>query len=178
MASLIIFIGFTIFILINIFVPNGWFSKKDTFMKTFILTFTTMFLFMGLAYGIALKKFKTKKDVFKVFLEIAREQSGFILVLIGALTFINLFSQTGMAALISNFFTNATQKMHLDKQPLLLLIIFIFVVSILNLFMAGRITKVLMIGPMFIPTFLKLNVHPVIVGAALRIGDSPTNIIT
>src|SRR5208337_511431 len=59
-----------------------------------------------------------------------------------------------------------------------LLIGFIVVVTILNLFFTPAIAKWAIFAPVFVPLFVQLNIDPAAVLAAYRVGDSPTNAIT
>jgi aminobenzoyl-glutamate transport protein len=59
-----------------------------------------------------------------------------------------------------------------------LLIGFIAVVMILDLFFTPAIAKWAIFAPVFVPLFVTLNVDPAAVLAAYRIGDSPVNSIT
>ncbi|MDI4567776.1 MAG: AbgT family transporter, partial [Mycoplasma sp.] len=177
-AALGVFIIFSFVVIFNMFVPGGLLTQPGAFLGSITLLFTLLFFFMGLAYGVSIKMFKNKTDVFKTFLEIVKEQGGFILVVISAFTFISLFTATGMATLISNLCSDLINAMGIQKQPLLLMIVFIVILAFLNLFSAGMTSKILMLGPIFFPLFLDLGIHPFIVAAAYRIGDSPTNIIT
>jgi aminobenzoyl-glutamate transport protein len=59
-----------------------------------------------------------------------------------------------------------------------LLLAFIVVVTILNLFFTPAIAKWAIFAPVFVPLFVQLAVDPSAVLAAYRVGDSPTNAIT
>jgi len=62
--------------------------------------------------------------------------------------------------------------------PLWLLLGFIVVVLILDLFFTPAIAKWAIFAPVFVPLFVQLSVDPAAVLAAYRIGDSPPNAIT
>src|SRR5262245_55551854 len=59
-----------------------------------------------------------------------------------------------------------------------LLIGFIVVVMILDLFFTPAIAKWAIFAPVFVPLFVTLNIDPAAVLAAYRIGSSPVNSIT
>ena len=59
-----------------------------------------------------------------------------------------------------------------------LLLAFIVVVTILNLFFTPAIAKWAIFAPVFVPLFVQLAVDPSAVLAAYRVGNSPTNAIT
>ena len=68
----------------------------------------------------------------------------------------------------------------LAKSPILLIIGFILVTAIINLFVGGLTSKWMLLGPIFIPMLYQANPNmtPDVVAAAYRLADSSTNIIT
>ena len=59
-----------------------------------------------------------------------------------------------------------------------LLLGFIVVVTMLNLFFTPAIAKWAIFAPVFVPLFVQLAVDPAAVLSAYRVGDAPTNSIT
>ena len=68
------------------------------------------------------------------------------------------------------------KSMNLGGVPLLLL--FILLVTFLNLFMMSGSAKWLILAPIFVPMFMHLGYAPELTQLVFRIGDSATNIIT
>ena len=63
---------------------------------------------------------------------------------------------------------------------MLLLIGFVLVTALINLFVGGLTSKWMLLGPIFIPMLYMVNseMTPDLVAAAFRVADSATNIIT
>jgi aminobenzoyl-glutamate transport protein len=59
-----------------------------------------------------------------------------------------------------------------------LLLAFIVVVTIIDIFIVAAIAKWAIFAPVFVPLLMKLGVEPEAVLAAYRVGDSPMNAIT
>jgi aminobenzoyl-glutamate transport protein len=59
-----------------------------------------------------------------------------------------------------------------------LLIAFVLVVMIMNLFIGSMSAKYALLAPVFLPMLLMAGISPEFTQAAYRVGDSTTNIIT
>ena len=64
------------------------------------------------------------------------------------------------------------------NDPFMNLIVFILLISIINLIMVSATSKWAIISYIFIPIFYEQGIEPDIVQCAFRIGDSSTNAIT
>ena len=56
-----------------------------------------------------------------------------------------------------------------------MIVLFVFLVLFVNLFMISGSTKYLIFGPIFVPLFMQLNIHPALTQMAYRVGDCCTN---
>ena len=59
-----------------------------------------------------------------------------------------------------------------------LIISFVLLTAMLNMFMGSASAKWAIMAPVFIPMFMLLGYHPGLTQAAFRVGDSVTNVIT
>ncbi|MFG0312764.1 MAG: AbgT family transporter, partial [Phycisphaerales bacterium] len=59
-----------------------------------------------------------------------------------------------------------------------LIIAFILVTMVVNLFVGSMSAKYALIAPIFVPMFMLIGIRPEMTQTAYRIGDSTTNIIT
>ena len=106
---------------------------------------------------------------------------GYVIVLtFFCYNFLALLTYTNIGTYITYLGSEALKSLGLAKYPILLIIGFIIVTSIINLFVGGLTSKWLLLGPVFIPMLYHANsaMTPDIVAAAYRIADSSTNIIT
>ena len=65
-----------------------------------------------------------------------------------------------------------------DMPVPVLLVLFILVTMIFNMFVGSMSAKYLMFAPIFVPMFMMVGISPELTQAAYRIGDSVSNIIT
>lgn len=149
-------------------------------MDNIILLITFAFFLPGLMYGVKVKKFNKAIDVVK---GLANQMSnmGYILVLTFiSYNFLALLSYSNIGTYITFLGAKALEILGLSKYPILLLIGFIIVTAIINLFVGGLTSKWMLLGPIFIPMLYQVNnsLTPDIVSAAYRIADSSTNVIS
>lgn len=149
-------------------------------MDNIILLITFAFFVPGLVYGIKVKKFNKAIDVVK---GLAHQMSnmGYILVLTFiSYNFLALLSYSNIGTYITYLGAKGLEVLGLSKYPILLLIGFIIVTAIINLFVGGLTSKWMLLGPIFIPMLYQVNnaLTPDIVSAAYRIADSSTNVIS
>ena len=150
------------------------------FMDNIILIITFVFFVPGLLYGKKLKKFNNAMDVVQA---MSKQMSGMgsILVLtFFCYNFLALLSYSNLGTYITYLGATGLQSLGLSDSPILLLIGFIIVTAIINLFVGGLTSKWMLLGPIFIPMLYQVNgaLTPDMVSAAYRIADSSTNVIS
>ena len=155
-------------------------SKVTPFMDNIILIITFAFFVPGLVYGIKIKKFNNAMDVVKA-LSNQMSNMGYILVLTFiSYNFLALLSYSNLGTYITYLGARGLEIMGLSKYPIVLLIGFIIITAIINLFVGGLTSKWMLLGPIFIPMLYQANnaLTPDIVAAAYRVADSSTNVIS
>ena len=157
---------------------NG--EKVKPFMDNIILIITFVFFVPGLFYGKKVKKFNNAMDVVSA---LAKQMSnmGYVLVLTFiSYNFLALLSYSNLGTYITYLGSEGLQALGISEYPILLLIGFIIVTAIVNLFVGGLTSKWLLLGPIFIPMLYQVNssLTPDMVSAAYRIADSSTNVIS
>ena len=85
-----------------------------------------------------------------------------------------LFRSLGLIIAIDG--AHILQEMEIGMIPLL--IMFVILSGIINLFMGSASAKWAILGPVFIPMFMLLGYSPELSQAVYRVGDSVTNIIS
>ncbi len=134
------------------------------------------FLIPGLAYGIASGEITNDKHAAKLMLDSMAAMAPIIVLAFVAGQFIAYFSHSGLDAMLA-----MTGGMWLGKAGLgagVLVIAFIFVTLLFNLFMGSMSAKYALFAPIFIPMFMLVGISPELTQAAYRVGDSVSNIIT
>lgn len=150
------------------------------FVDNIILLITMVFFISGLFYGKATKKFKTSSDLVKAMSKQVGSMGYVIVLTFFSYNFLALLSYSGFGNYITYLGAEALKALGLANSPALLIIGFIIITSIINLFVGGLTSKWMLLGPIFIPMLYRANagMTPDVVGAAYRIADSSTNIIT
>ena len=155
-------------------------KEVTPFLDNIILMITFAFFVPGLFYGVKLGKFTKAIDVVKA---MAKQMSGmgYVLVLtFFSYNFLAVLSKSNIGTYITFLGGELLQSLGLAKYPILLIIGFIIVTSVINLFVGGLTSKWMLLGPIFIPMLYAANssMTPDVVAAAYRVADSSTNIIT
>ncbi len=155
-------------------------QEVTPFLNNIILVITFVFAAIGIAFGVASGKFGSMMDVVKAMVK-QMDTMGYILVLtFFCYNFLGVLSYSGLGAYITYLGANALILLGLQSYPVLLLIGFVLVTALINLFVGGLTSKWMLLGPIFIPMLYMVNpaMTPDLVAAAFRVADSATNIIT
>ena len=135
-----------------------------------------LFFFVGSAYGIGAGTIKKGEDIPKLMAKGIGGSIGFIVVVLPASLFVELFRISRFDVVLSVNGADWLKAMNLGGIPLLLM--FIVLVTVLNFFMMSGSAKWLILAPIFVPMFAQVGFSPALVQVAYRVGDSPTNMIT
>ena len=155
-------------------------SKVTPFMDNIIILITFLFFLPGVFYGMKVGKFKSANDVV-VGMGKQMGTMGSVLVLtFFSYNFLALLSKSGLGNYITYLGANLLKAVNLSEYPMLLIIGFILITGLINLFVGGLTSKWMLLGPIFVPMLYQVNSNmtPEVVAAAYRVADSSTNIIT
>jgi len=155
---------------------TGGLIGDSPFMNGLIVFIALVFLVAGAAYGFGAKTMKGSADVIKAMEKAVIGLGGLIFLLFFISQFIALFTYTNLATISAVRVGDWLETLGLG--PIALLVGFVLVVTVLNLFITGIIPKWAIFAPVFVPLLMRLGVQPGAVLAAYRVGDSPTNAIT
>ncbi|MBV8954919.1 MAG: AbgT family transporter [Solirubrobacterales bacterium] len=146
------------------------------FMESLVFMISLVFFVAGYAFGRGAGTIKTSTDVINAIVKQWGTLVGLLFLFLLISQFLAYFNYSNIPALAAAGIGHALEGVHIPA--IWLLILFIGIVTVVNLILSGAIPKWAIFAPIFIPVFLKLNVNPATVVAAYRIGDSPTNVIT
>jgi aminobenzoyl-glutamate transport protein len=155
---------------------TGALIGDSPFMNGLIVFVALAFLATGAAYGFGARTMKGSADVIKAMEKAVIGLGGLIFLLFFISQFIALFTHTNMATIAAVKLGDSLS--HAGLGPVPLLVGFVLVVTVLNLFITGIIPKWAIFAPVFVPLMMRLHVAPEATLAAYRVGDSPTNAIT
>ena len=153
---------------------------KGHFAKNVIVFVSFAFFMSGLFYGVRRGKYRSAQDVVAAMTKQVRELSYMFVLTFFCFNFLALLTYSGVGAYVTYMGVRAILALNLESSPVLLLIAFIVMGSIVNLFVSSLSAKWLMLGPIFIPMLYHVNssLTPEVVCAAYRTADPCTNIIT
>lgn len=134
------------------------------------------FLIPGLAYGIASKEITSDKHAAKLMLDSMAAMAPIIVLAFVAGQFIEYFTYSNLGRMMAMSGGIWLGKSGFSAEMLILA--FIGVTLVFNLFMGSMSAKYALFAPIFIPMFMMVGISPELTQAAYRVGDSVSNIIT
>lgn len=178
-VAVTVFVGI---ILLGI-IPEGGFlrdPKTGSILKSPFLSGIVAFIFLGgviagLAFGIGAKTIKSDNDVVKGMSKSMETLGSYIVLVFFAAQFVAFFNWTNLGQILAVEGAMALKASGLGPIPLMIL--FIIITAVLNLFIGSASAKWAIMAPIFVPMFMLLGYSPELVQAAYRVGDSVTNII-
>ena len=135
-----------------------------------------LFTLPGLAYGITVNKINNSDDFVEGMTESMKTMGSYIVLSFFAAQLINYFDYSNMGTILSTTGADFLKSINLVGLPILLG--FILLTAIINLFMGSASAKWTLLSPIFTPMFYELNITPEATLMAYRIADSTTNIIS
>ena len=151
-------------------------SALNTFFGTIEILVCLLFIIPGITYGILLKEIKNDKDVAKMASDSMASMGAYIVLAFIAGQFVAYFNWTNMGAITAVKGANLLQTMGLTGTPLLLS--FLVVAAMMNMFMGSASAKWAFMAPIFVPMLMLVGFSPELTQVTYRVGDSVTNIIT
>ncbi|TAA69179.1 AbgT family transporter [Planococcus salinarum] len=149
---------------------------QSPFMSSLVPIITILFFIPGLFYGIATKNIRSDKDVASHLSDTMAAMGMFVVLAFTAGQFVAYFTESNMGMVIGVYGAQFLEGANLTGIPLILG--FIFVTGIINLFIGSASAKWAMMAPVFVPIMMYLGYSPELTQMAYRIADSTTNIIS
>lgn len=134
------------------------------------------FIIPGVVYGLVLGNIRNSKDTAKVMIEAIANMAPIIVLAFFAAQFIEYLKFSNLDKMIA--FEGGMMLSQSSLGPSELVIAFILVTMVFNLFIGSMSAKYTMFAPIFVPMLMFAGVSPELTQAAYRIGDSTSNIIT
>lgn len=155
---------------------DGSLLPKSPLMDALVPIICLFFLAVGIAYAFGSGAVRSAGELPGMIQKGITNLSGLLLITFPASLFIYEFNRSGLSTLISVYGERFLRTIHLTGFPML--IVFILVISFLNLFLYNGSSKWLILAPFLVPMFTNLGIHPALTQVAYRIGDSCTNNLT
>lgn len=165
------------------FVPNiGYFiPEKGGFLESPVIKGVVTLIFIlagasGVAYGLAIKKFKNDADIMKGMGDAMKTLAAYIVLVFFAAQFVAFFKWSNLGIIIAIDGARAIASTNMGLIPLT--IMFIILSASINILMGSASAKWAILAPVFIPIFMLLGYSPELTQVIYRIGDSVTNVIS
>jgi aminobenzoyl-glutamate transport protein len=155
---------------------HGTGNRFDRWVECIVPLIFFCFVGPGIAYGITVGEIRNDKHLAKLFIGAMASMAPIIVLAFFAAQFIEYFQWSGLDRMLA---MGGGQVLgQADMSIWLLIVVFILVTLVFNLFIGSMSAKYAMFAPIFIPMFMMIGISPELTQAAYRIGDSVSNIIT
>nr|MCU0856083.1 AbgT family transporter [Paracoccaceae bacterium] len=155
---------------------TGGIMAGSPFMSGLIILISTVFLFVGYAYGKAAGTIPNVTAAIGLIVKTWGNLAGMIFLLFVIANFIAFFNYTNLATVLAVNLADFLQTTNLGATSYIIL--FVVVVAIIDIILTGALAKWAILAPVFVPLFMRLGGDPDLVLATYRVGDSPMNVIT
>ncbi|MBS3796281.1 MULTISPECIES: AbgT family transporter [unclassified Pseudoalteromonas] len=145
-------------------------------MQSIVPLIFLLFWIPGAVYGFVAGTFKTSKDMIMAMTKAMEGMAYYIVMAFFCALFIAAFAQSNLGALLAIEGAAVLKAMSLPSGVTIIGIIFL--TAFVNLFVGSSSAKWALLGPIFVPMLMQLNISPDLTQAAYRVGDSSSNIIT
>ena len=133
-------------------------------------------LLPGIVFGFMSGSFKSTKDMIDSMTKAMQGMSYYIVMAFFCALFIDAFGKSNLGALLA--IEGAETLKGLQLPSMVTIVGIIFLTAFVNLFVGSSSAKWALLGPIFVPMLMQLNISPDLTQAAYRLGDSSSNIIT
>lgn len=151
-------------------------GELDPFYRAIVALMFIVFLLPGLAYGIVTRKIESDKDVTKMTAASMSDLGIYIVLAFVAAHFIALFNWSNLGSIVAVSGADMLQNIGFTGLPLI--VAFVLVASVINLFIGSASAKWALMAPVFVPMLMLLGYSPETTQAAYRLGDAFTNVLT
>lgn len=164
-------------------IPSGGILRAEDgsilngpFIKGLVPILMIYFILVGVVYGVKAGTIKNSSDVPMLMAQALEGMTGYIVLVFVIAQFINMFSYTNLGMIIAVKSADALQAAGFTGIPLMLF--FILLCCMVNLFMTSGSGKWYIFAPILVPMMMMLGYSPAFAQIIYRIGDSTTNAIT
>jgi aminobenzoyl-glutamate transport protein len=155
---------------------TGGIMAGSPFMSGLIILISLLFLVVGYAYGRGAGTIANVTAAIGLVVKTWSNLAGMIFLLFVIANFIAFFNYTNLATVLAVNLAYSLQSVPIGATGYI--VIFVIVVALIDIILAGALGKWAILAPVFIPLFMRLGGDPDLVLAAFRVGDSPVNVIT
>jgi len=174
---------FTALLLVGVLPEGGVLRDPATggilhspFLKGIVAFIFLGMAFCGIAYGVGARTIKSDADVANGMGKAMSTLGLYIVLVFFAAQFVAYFSWTNLGLIVAVKGAEFLKAINFEGLPLM--VSFIFIAGIINLFIGSASAQWAIMAPVFVPMLMLLGYTPEFTQAAFRVGDSATNIIS
>ena len=149
---------------------------RSPFMSGIVALIFLLGALAGLAYGLAARTIRSDADAMGGMAKSMETLGGYLVLVFFAAQFVAYFNWTNLGLIFAVKGAAALQASGLGGVPLILG--FVLLSAVINLFMGSASAKWALMAPVFVPMLMLVGYPPELTQAAYRVGDSTTNIIS
>ncbi|MBM7704450.1 aminobenzoyl-glutamate transport protein [Bacillus iocasae] len=146
------------------------------FFHSLVPVILIMFFIPGLVYGMVTKTIKNDKDVANQMSDTMATMGSYVVLAFIAGQFVAYFKETNLGIVLAINGAEFLESTGFKGIPLILT--FILITGIINLFIGSASAKWAIMAPVFVPIMMGLGYSPEFTQAVYRVSDSTTNIIS
>ena len=161
---------------------DGFLRNPETgsLLRSPFLSGIVAFIFLGgtavgVAYGVGARQFRNDTDVMNGMGKTISTLGTYLVLGFFAAQFVAYFNWSNLGLIFAVKGADALRASGLGGIPLMLA--FVMLSSVINLFMGSASAKWAVMAPVFVPMFMLLGYTPELTQVAYRIGDSSSNVI-
>lgn len=151
-------------------------TQSPVFGRSIVILITAVAALAGIVFGYASGTFRRHQDIVDAAESAMASMAGYIVLMFFAAQFISYFNWSKLGILLSMAGAGWLQQIALP--PALMMLVFVFIVALVNLLIGSSSAAWALLAPVFVPMFTLAGIAPELTQAAYRIGDSSTNIVT
>lgn len=148
-------------------------SSSSPFMKSLTLLIALMFAIPGVTFGFSSGRFTNFRDVSAALTQSMASMGNYVALIFFVGQFLNYFNWSNLGIILAVKGATALEASGLPSWAIL--VIFVLMSSILNLFIGSASNKWSVLSTVFVPMFMIMGYHPALIQMAYRIGDAVTN---
>lgn len=146
------------------------------FFESLVFQIMILFLIAGIVFGIAAKTIRSDKDVARMMSDSMASMGSYIVLAFFAAQFVAYFNWSNLGLIVA--IKGAAGLHAIGFQGIPLLLSFIIVAGLINIFIGSASAKWAIMAPVFVPMLMLMGISPEMSQLAYRLGDSITNVCT
>lgn len=167
-------------VLLWIFLPEGvLYGKGNRFARWIEATVPLLFLVFiipAIIFGVSVGNIRSDKDIADMMGATIAALGPYIVLAFFAAQFVEAFKYSGLGEMLA--ISGGQWLASLALPAPILLVGFIMLAMLANLFIGSASAKYAFLAPVFVPMLMLAGFSPELTQAAYRVGDSVTNVIT